>query len=80
MLIYFKPRSSYITQDCYEFISISILTTCVVICCLVPVYSLCIKGLFLNWSLFRVEEHNSRVTPALYLPSPIYTLGWREVL
>ena len=59
MLIYFKPRRSHVTQDCYEFISISFLTVCVVIRILVPVYSLCIKGLFLNWSLFRVEEHNT---------------------
>ena len=59
MLIYFKPRRSYITQDCYEFSSISFLTACVLICILVPVYLLCIKGVFLNWNSFRVEEHNS---------------------
>ena len=45
MLIYFKPRRSYVTQGCYEFISIWFLTVFVVICCLVPA-TRCILNVF----------------------------------
>ena len=54
--MHYNAGKNMLLNDCFDTTSISFLTACVVICCLGPVYSLCIKGLFLNWSRFELKN------------------------